>query len=129
MFDIKLFQLNLNNTLSQTYLVYKKLCDEGIAFAPAIYTDKNLSSHLDKNIPVFSSFYMRNSFNKDYILVDYLDYIHIPSYLRYKCIVVCDSTNDVDEILENSFVYLDKTDDLVSIIKERLVNDSIYKND
>lgn len=87
MFDIVNFQFKLSDTTSKSYLIYKKLCEQNLVVCPIIYSDTN-TVFIDNNIPIFSTFYLREIFSDKYILLDYEDYEYVPKSLKEKCIIV-----------------------------------------
>lgn len=113
-----LFQQILNNSDSYSYKVYNELIDADIVISPAIYTDKNLM--LLNNIPIFSTFYIRETYHKKYILVDYENAKYLNKFLQNQCIVIYDKNKDKIKDKNQYHTVIDITENAVKIIRERL---------
>lgn len=86
MFNIVYFKSTISDLSSPAYQFYEKLYLENLLEHPTIYTDRcNIA--ITYNIPIFSTFYIRNGFSNPYILVEFLDFQYIPEHLQHKCIV------------------------------------------
>lgn len=87
MLNLILFVQNIDKELPKVYHEYVKLVAEDIINCPVIYTD-NCNVITDNDIPIFSTFYIRNHFIKNLILIDYKDLKYLPQYMKKKCIVL-----------------------------------------
>jgi hypothetical protein len=83
LFNQHLLKINANKSL----LIYLELHKEKLIDSPKIYTDY-YDYVPNTKIPIYHTFYLREIFNKFYILLDYDDYKYIPSYLQEYCIVI-----------------------------------------
>jgi hypothetical protein len=88
MLNLSLFIQNIKNELPKIYQIYSELIDKDLIVSPIIYTD-HCDLFIDKNIPVFSSFYMRHHFGKNLLLlVDHKDLEYVPVYIKSRCVVM-----------------------------------------
>jgi hypothetical protein len=115
MLNLILFIQNLDKKLPKIYYEYKKLVDENIVINPIIYTD-NYNLFIDSNLPMFPTFYIRNHFNKNFILLDYYDLKYIPQYMKKHCIVLYDQTSISDTDKKNCYKFIKYNDN----IKEKI---------
>lgn len=93
MSNLALFIHQFNDTDCSIYKLYQQIGDNQLL----IFTDK-CSVNTTNNIPIFSTFYIRNCFHKYYILVDINDIQMIPSIVLDRCIVVHDGTTSISNI-------------------------------
>lgn len=116
MYNIALFQPRITKDKSLAYSLYEKLYQDDIVSRPIIYTDKCYVL-VDNNIPVFHTYYMRQHFYKQYVLVDYDNIDYIPYNTIHKYIVVYNKkTQDANKISKH--IMLDITDNITDILKE-----------
>lgn len=82
------FQTNLNSLNSIEYELYNKIIKDFNQY-PIIYTD-NVSIPIDKNIPVFHTYYLRNCIHKKIVVtnIDSLDYFYSNKSLRSSCYII-----------------------------------------
>lgn len=118
MFNIVNFQQEINDEFSPSYKIYKRLYLENLLECPVIYTD--FYKFRPDTIPIFPTFYIRENFNKKYILVDYQDYTYIPQYLRRSCIVVYNELFHDQSNISDCYLKIELESDAIKIIKERL---------
>lgn len=124
MFNIVYFEKEIKNLSSCSYKTYEKLYEENLLISPIIYTDNY--DMCPNNIAIFSTFYIREIFNKKYILCDYDNYKFIPKNFREYCIVIDDQKNNID-LMRDCFlkIHFESLDTVVNIIKERILHETV----
>jgi|688.fasta_scaffold00568_32 hypothetical protein len=119
MFEIALFSHKLNNTDSLALKIYEQLYANELLLHPVIYTDHN-SAPITKNIPIFSTLYLRHCFYNYYILVYHTDLKYVPKDKLDRCMVIYDS----DEAIGSNESYLNirwtNLIDAINSIKDKL---------
>ena len=118
MFNIVNFQQQIEDDFSPSYKIYKQLHSENLLLCPIIYTDSY--RFRPDNIAVFPTFYIREDFRKKYILVDYKDYIYIPSCLKPSSIVVYNQLFHNLDHIKGCHLTIEIESDAIKIIKERI---------
>jgi hypothetical protein len=116
MSNLALFIHQFNNIDNYVYKLYKQITNKLL-----IFTDK-CSINTANNIPIFSTFYIRNCFHQYYILVDINDIHLIPSIILNKCIVIHDGSNKMDNI--NCYLKLNINEPNIN----KIVEDKLYEN-
>lgn len=120
MFDIAYFNLALTDTSSPTYKLYEQLYLNNMLLRPVIYTDR-CAIQVSHNIPIFSTFYIRNTFYESYILLDYKDFIYTSQHIHNKCIVVYDPVSHNIQNMECcGFINLEEKDNIIQTLKEMI---------
>lgn len=80
MFNIIYYQQKIDDNTMPSLKLYNELLNNNLVNMPAIFADQCISG-INKNIPIFNSYYLRHHFHKNYILCDIQDYDILKSYL------------------------------------------------
>jgi hypothetical protein len=124
MFDIVNFQFKLSDTASKSYSIYQKLYEQNLVVSPIIYSDIN-TVFIGNNIPIFSTFYLREIFSDKYILLDYEDYKYVPQNLKEKCIIVYNRMFQNIENLPKFALCIELEQDAIKSIMEYFKYESV----
>jgi hypothetical protein len=118
MLDIKCYIQKLDNLNHNLYTAYKQCITEKQISNPLIYVDI-CDIVIEPSMPIMSSYYMRNIFHNDLILVSYKDFMGVMGYIKQKCIVLHDGNmSDFDK--QNCFVHVKKANDIIRKTNEKL---------
>lgn len=113
--------LDDKTNMSASYSLYMDLYNNNLLLSPKLYTDKN-TIFIQESVPVFSTFYIRNYFTNNYILVDFMNLSSIPKYLHHKCIVLYNKLfHNIDNI--TSYLNIEYDEDAIHLLKEKLSNE------
>jgi hypothetical protein len=95
--NIECFIQFMGDKINETYKIYDMLIKENLIESPLIYTD-NYKLCIDKNIPVFSTYYIRHHFYKNFLLLDVKDLKYIPNQIKNRCIILYDDSCEINNI-------------------------------
>lgn len=112
---------------SKSYKIYYGIYNNDLIDAPLIFTDAH-APIIDINIPVFSTFYIRQHFFDKLILTSFADYKYLPIDLQKRTIVIYDKDNDDIDSIEHKLFSIEQNSDYISIIKDKILwNMSNYR--
>jgi hypothetical protein len=118
MYKIACFIQNISNTLPKIYNIYNTLVDTHLVESGIIYTDK-CSLLLNTNFAIFSTYYIRENFTQNFILVDYNDIKYLPLYLHKKCIILYDESLP-DNISRQCYISIKYSDNIKETLNAKL---------
>lgn len=103
MYNIIYFEKNLNEMVSKGLKTYLKAIDDNIINNPTIFCDKY---NIKYNIPIFHTFYIKNIFYKQLILVNNFDVKDLLDMgINSNIITVYDSVVETPKHLPMSYDY------------------------
>lgn len=118
MINLCYYRQNIKDDFSPAYNIYVKLYKQKLLDNPKIYTDK-VSHDLKIDIPIFHSYYLKNHFENQVVLLDIDNMQYIKDHDGKLIVIYNKIVHDVQNT--NNITYIDIDANIEEIIKEKLL--------